>query len=90
MNNDDEYRTLLKGQVVEPYSVTRFDVRVEGTGCRLFVGTVNSDKKVLWSPYIMPENGEPVKVYYIWGPNVVTWTQGKESQSRDTQSVRSR
>ena len=61
---------------MEANSVTRFNVKASGTDCKLYAGTVDSKKKVLWAPASKLPNELGREMYVNWLPGGITLVQG--------------
>ena len=90
LNTELDNRALLSKHFVNANSDTRFTVKATGTDCKLYAGTVDSNKKVLWAPASKLFNGKEREVYVKWLLGGITLVQGDSQETRDTSELRTR
>lgn len=71
-NTELDNRAILDKHFVEANSVTRFNVKASGTDCKLYAGTVDSKKKILWAPASKLPNEQGREMYVNWLPGGIT------------------
>lgn len=90
LNTELDNRALLSNHFINANSDTRFTVKATGTDCKLYAGTVDSNKKVLWASSSKLFNGQEREVYVNWLSGGINLVQGDSQATRDTSELRTR